>query len=85
LQWIHKARIFAGFHRIFSQAATNGTELNAFSDRSAVSSWAVSGMAEAIKEGIVSGMATDRLATNDNATRAEAAAMIYKLLTVLGK
>jgi hypothetical protein len=42
-------------------------------------------MAEAIKEGIVSGMATDRLATNDNATRAEAAAMIYKLLTVSGK
>jgi uncharacterized protein YjdB len=65
--------------------ATDGTELSAFSDRSAVSSWAVSGMAEAVKAGIVSGMTADTLAPNDNATRAQAAAMVYKMLSVLGK
>jgi hypothetical protein len=65
--------------------AVDGTELNAFSDSSAVSSWAVSGMEEAVKVGIVSGMTADTLAPMDNATRAQAAAMIYKLLTVLGK
>jgi hypothetical protein len=65
--------------------ATNGTELNAFSDRSATSSWAVSGMAEAIKAGIVSGMTAGMLAPDDNATRAQAAAMIYRLLAVSSK
>jgi hypothetical protein len=65
--------------------ATNGTELNAFSDKSAVSSWAVSGMDEAVKAGIVSGMTADTLAPMANATRAQAAAMIYKMLAFLGK
>ena len=65
--------------------ATNGTELNAFSDSSSVSSWAVSGMEEAVKAGIVSGMTADTLAPQADATRAQAAVMIYKLLTVLGK
>ena len=65
--------------------ATDGTELNAFSDSSAVSSWAVTGMEEAVKAGIVSGMTADTLAPKANATRAQAAAMIYKLLSVLGK
>ena len=65
--------------------AVDGTELNAFSDRSAVDSWAVTGMEEAVKAGIVSGMTAGTLAPNDNATRAQAAAMIYKLLTILGK
>jgi hypothetical protein len=62
--------------------ATNGTELNAFSDKSAVSSWAVSGMDEAVKAGIVSGMTADTLVPLANATRAQAAAMIYQLLAV---
>jgi hypothetical protein len=61
---------------------TNGTELNAFSDKSAVSSWAVSGMDEAVKTGIVSGMTADTLAPMANATRAQAAEMIYKMLAV---
>ncbi len=65
--------------------AVAGTELNAFSDSSAVSSWAVTGMEEAVKAGIVSGMTAGTLAPQANATRAQAAAMIYKLLTVLGK
>ena len=42
--------------------AVDGTELNAFSDRSAVSSWAVTGMEEAVKAGIVSGMTAGTLA-----------------------
>jgi hypothetical protein len=62
--------------------AVNGTELSAFSDSSTVSSWAVSGMDEAVKAGIVSGMTADTLAPLANATRAQAAAMIYKMLTV---
>ena len=65
--------------------AVNGNELDAFSDRSAVSSWAVTGMEEAVKAGIVSGMTPTTLAPLDNATRAQAAAMIYKLLGFLGK
>jgi hypothetical protein len=64
---------------------TDGTELNAFSDKSAVSSWAVSGMEEAVKSGIVSGMTASTIAPLDNATRAQAAEMIYNLLPVLGK
>jgi hypothetical protein len=61
---------------------TDGTELNAFSDKSVVSSWAVSGMTEAVKAGIISGMTADTLAPQADATRAQAAAMIYKMLTV---
>lgn len=62
-----------------------GTELNAFSDKSAVSSWAVSGMEEAVKAGIVSGMTASTIAPLDNATRVQAAEMIYNLLPILGK
>jgi hypothetical protein len=61
------------------------TELNPYSDGSAVSSWAVTGVEQTIKAGIFSGMAVNILAPNNNATRAQAAAMIYKLLSVLGK
>jgi hypothetical protein len=63
----------------------NGTELNAFNDRSHVSSWATTGVDEAVKSGVVIGMSADRLAPLAHATRAQAAAMIYQLLSVLGK
>jgi hypothetical protein len=65
--------------------ATDGTELNAFSDSSVVSSWAVYGMEEAVKAGIVSGMTAGTLAPQADATRAQAAVIIYKMLTVLDK
>jgi FlaG/FlaF family flagellin (archaellin) len=65
--------------------AVDGTELNAFSDRSSVSSWAVTGMEVAVKAGIISGMTTDTLSPLDNATRAQAAAVIYQMLVFLGK
>jgi hypothetical protein len=42
-------------------------------------------MEEAVKAGIVSGMTADTLAPMANATRAQAAAMVFQLLTVLGK
>ena len=60
-----------------------GSELNPFSDSSSVDSWAIKGMEQAIKAGIVNGM-NGTLAPLDNATRAQSAAMIYKLLDVLG-
>lgn len=63
----------------------DGTELNSFSDKSAVSNWAVTGMEEAVKAGIINGVTNDTLAPLDNATRAQAAAMIYKMLSILGK
>ncbi len=65
--------------------AVNGTELEAFKDKFEVSAWAVTGMEEAVKAGIVNGVTQDTLAPLDNATRAQAAAMIYKLLSFLGK
>jgi hypothetical protein len=65
--------------------ATVGTELNAFNDGSRVSSWATTGMDEAVKAGIVIGMSADHLAPMAHATRAQAAAMIYQLLNFLGK
>jgi hypothetical protein len=64
---------------------TVSTELNAFSDSSAVSGWAVSGMEKAVKAGIVSGISADYLTPQANATRAQAATMVFQLLTVLGK
>jgi hypothetical protein len=65
--------------------AVDGTELNAFSDSSSVSSWAVTGMEESVRAGILKGITANTLTPNGNATRAQAASMIYKLFTVLGK
>ena len=65
--------------------AVDGIELNSFGDRSSVSNWAVAGLEEAVKAGIVSGMTADTLSPKAHATRAQAAAMIYKMLGVLGK
>ncbi len=50
--------------------AVNGTELNAFSDSSSISNWAVSGMEVAVKAGIVNSMTAGTLAPQANATRA---------------
>jgi hypothetical protein len=74
------------FKALGNKAPTvDGTELNAFSDKSATSSWAVSGMEEAIKAGIVSGISADKLTPMANATRAQAAEMICNMLVFLGK
>jgi hypothetical protein len=42
-------------------------------------------MEDAINVGIVSGISADYLAPQANATRAQAATMVFQLLTVLGK
>jgi hypothetical protein len=42
-------------------------------------------MEEAVKAGIVSGMTAGTLAPQADATRAQAAVIIYKMLTVLDK
>ena len=65
--------------------AVNGTELDSFTDKSEVSSWAVTGMEETVKAGFISGMTIDTLVPQVEATRAQAAAIIFKMLTVLGK
>lgn len=65
--------------------AADGTELSTFKDKSAVSNWAISGMAKAARAGIISGMTTDTLAPTANATRAQATEMIYKMLNIFGK
>jgi hypothetical protein len=65
--------------------AADGTELSTFKDKSAVSSWAISGMIKAARAGIISGMTTDTLAPTANATRAQATEMIYKMLNIFGK
>ncbi|MEN6347781.1 MAG: S-layer homology domain-containing protein [Syntrophomonas sp.] len=62
-----------------------GSDLNAFIDRSSVSSWAVTGMEEAVKAGIIHGMTSDTLDPQANATRAQAAVMIYQLLNIRSK
>jgi hypothetical protein len=63
----------------------DGTELNAFKDGSLVSSWATTGVDQAVKTGIVIGMSAVHLAPLAHATRAQAAAMIYQMLSFLGK
>jgi hypothetical protein len=63
----------------------DGTELSAFKDGSRVSSWATTGVDQAVKTGIVIGMSAAHLAPLAHATRAQAAAMIYQMLSFLGK
>jgi hypothetical protein len=63
----------------------DGTGLDTFTDQPDVSTWAVTGLEEAVKAGIITGIIPDTLAPLDNATRAQAAEMIYKLLGVLGR
>ena len=63
--------------------AVTGTELNAFSDGVSVSSWAVKGMDVSVRAGIANGVTSNALAPLDNATRAQAAKMIYKMLGLL--
>jgi hypothetical protein len=63
----------------------DGTELNAFGDSSSISGWAVPGVEVVAKAHIISGMPDGTFAPQSKATRAQAAAVIYKLLTVLGK
>lgn len=55
--------------------------LSAFSDADQVQTWAQTSMKWAVSQGIVSGTGSGKLNPTGNATRAECATMIYKLLT----
>ncbi|MEN6389109.1 MAG: S-layer homology domain-containing protein, partial [Syntrophomonas sp.] len=60
----------------------DGSELEGFIDKSAVSSWAQTGMKQAVRAGIIHGVTPDTLAPQADATRAQAAVMIYQLLNI---
>ncbi|MDO4541459.1 MAG: S-layer homology domain-containing protein [Bacillota bacterium] len=53
---------------------------NAFSDKSAIESWAVSAVNAMVGAGIINGRENNVFAPTANATRAEAATMIYRLI-----
>lgn len=55
------------------------SHLGSFSDQGAVASWAKEGAALAVREGIISGKGAGSFDPGANATRAEAAVMLYKL------
>ena len=54
-------------------------ELDIFKDKGKVASWAEGGIAMAVRESIVSGMPDGSFAPKENANRAEAAVMLYRL------
>ncbi|MHB9093386.1 MAG: S8 family serine peptidase [Eubacteriales bacterium] len=67
-----------------NKAVTGGSEvLNKFEDNAKVSKWAVPALAKAVKAGIINGKTSVKVAPLDDATRAEAAVMIRKLLEVI--
>jgi len=59
--------------------AADTTELTAFTDSNAVAAWAKSGVAMAAREEIVNGNPDGSFAPAANASRAEAAVMLYRL------
>jgi hypothetical protein len=65
--------------------AGDGTELTSFVDRESLSDWAIPGMEAAARAGIVGGDDLHRLAPRANATRAEAVAMVQRMLAVLAE
>lgn len=65
---------------IFDPAADiTRTELAVFSDKEKVASWAKAAVAMAVREGIVNGMGDGTFAPQANASRAQAAVMLFRL------
>jgi sirohydrochlorin ferrochelatase len=60
-------------------------EVLSFSDNSAIQGWAKGYVAEALEQGIVKGKPGNLFAPGDSATRAEAAAVIAKMMVNMGK
>lgn len=58
--------------------------LQPFGDRGSISSYAKTNMAQAIYLGIINGKSSTRLSPTTNATRAEGAVMIQRLLEKAG-
>ncbi|MFC3767132.1 S-layer homology domain-containing protein [Paenibacillus sp. GCM10012303] len=61
-------------------ANSAGEALSAFNDRSEIAEWAQSAAAAAVREGIVNGVAEGQFAPADDVTRAQAAAMLKRML-----
>jgi hypothetical protein len=53
--------------------------LTSFSDGDRIASWAKNSVAQAVREGIIQGMDKGRFAPQENANRAQAAVMLYRL------
>lgn len=61
-----------------------GESLAAFADRDKVAGWAQPALAKAVKAKLINGRGAGRLAPLDNATRAESAALVKKILDLVG-
>jgi len=66
-----------------SVAVPPHVNLNAFTDRGNVASWAVDSMRWAVHTGIMSGTSATTLSPTNNATRAEAATLIMRLANLI--
>jgi hypothetical protein len=61
-----------------------GENLSGFTDRDKVSGWAQPALAKAVKAKLINGQSVGKLAPLDNATRAEAAVLVKKILDLVG-
>jgi len=66
------------------QVSLATASLNKFEDRNRISNWAVSSVAGAVNAGIIKGVTETRFEPKNNATRAEAAVMIKRMLEFVG-
>jgi len=66
------------------QGSLSTAALNKFEDRTRISNWAVSSVAGAVNAGIIKGVTETRFEPKNNATRAEAAVMIKRMLEFVG-
>ena len=66
------------------QVSPSAASLNKFEDRDRISNWAVSSVAGAVNAGIIKGVTENRFEPKNNATRAEAAVMIKRMLQFVG-
>ncbi|RXZ83470.1 hypothetical protein EBB07_06570 [Paenibacillaceae bacterium] len=64
-------------------AGTSAATLNKYKDRSAVASWAQDDVARAIESGIINGMTKTTIGPKSDATRAQAAVMVKRLLVYI--
>lgn len=62
------------------QGSTSTSALSKFSDRGKISSYATTAVAACVDAGIISGMTATTFSPKDNATRAQAASMIHRLM-----
>lgn len=72
---VAQALAFAG-----KEAAADRGALVKFTDRTSISDWAAAAVAQAVAAGILSGMTDGTFAPSDHATRAQAAAVLKRLL-----